>query len=296
MNGIICINKPQGFTSFDVIAKLRGILKIKRIGHAGTLDPMATGVLPVFVGRATKACDIMPDNHKAYTASFRLGTETDTQDSSGTVLKTFKADVSLEDINNKLKEFSGNIAQIPPMYSAVSVNGKRLYELARAGIEIERKPRNIFVKSLLLEEYNQLTCEGVLKIECSKGTYVRTIIYDIGRSLGCGAVMTALERTSSNGFDISECVTLGQVQEYADEGNADKLIVPIERVFIDFPEIHLDPKSAAMYRNGVKLTPDEYSAEVYNEGQKYRIFVPDNTFVGLAYIEDNYLRVYKNFT
>ena len=164
MNGIICINKPQGFTSFDVIAKLRGILKIKRIGHAGTLDPMATGVRPVFVGRATKACDIMPDNHKAYTASFRLGTETDTQDSSGTVLKTFKADVSLEDINNKLKEFSGNIAQIPPMYSAVSVNGKRLYELARAGIEIERKPRNIFVKSLLLEEYNQLTCEGALKI------------------------------------------------------------------------------------------------------------------------------------
>ena len=296
MNGIICINKPQGFTSFDVIAKLRGILKIKRIGHAGTLDPMATGVLPVFVGRATKACDIMPDNHKAYTASFRLGTETDTQDSSGTVLKTLKADVNREDINNKLKEFSGNIAQIPPMYSAVSVNGKRLYELARAGIEVERQPRNIFVKSLLLEEYNVLTCEGVLKIECSKGTYVRTIIHDIGQSLGCGAVMTALERTSSNGFDISECVTLGQVQEYADEGNADKLIIPIERVFIDFPEIHLDPKYASMYRNGVKLTPDEYSAEVYKEGHKYRVFAPDNTFIGLAYIEDNYLRVYKNFT
>ncbi len=296
MNGIICINKPQGFTSFDVIAKLRGILKMKRIGHAGTLDPMATGVLPVFVGRATKACDIMPDNHKAYTASFRLGTETDTQDSSGTVLKTLKADICPEEINGILKDFSGNIEQIPPMYSAVSVNGKRLYELARAGIEVERKPRNVFIKSLVLEEYNRLTGEGVLKIECSKGTYVRTIIHDIGQSLGCGAVMTALERTSSNGFDISECLTLEQVQKYSDEGNADSLIVPIDRVFIDFPEIHLDHKSAAMYRNGVKLRPDEYRADVYNEGQKYRIFNPDNTFVGLACIEDNYLRVYKNFT
>ena len=155
MNGILCINKPQGFTSFDVVAKLRGILKTKKIGHAGTLDPMATGVLPVFVGNATKACDIMPDSSKAYRASFKLGEQTDTQDSSGTVLKTSEVSCTASDIEKLLPEFTGDIMQVPPMYSAVSVNGKRLYELARQGIEVEREPRQITVFSLVLEEYSE---------------------------------------------------------------------------------------------------------------------------------------------
>ena len=161
MNGILCINKPQGFTSFDVVAKLRGILKTKKIGHAGTLDPMATGVLPVFVGNATKACDIMPDSSKAYRASFKLGEQTDTQDSSGTVLKTSEVSCTASDIEKLLPEFTGDIMQVPPMYSAVSVNGKRLYELARQGIEVEREPRQITVFSLVLEEYSEETKEGV---------------------------------------------------------------------------------------------------------------------------------------
>ena len=161
MNGILCINKPQGFTSFDVVAKLRGILKTKKIGHAGTLDPMATGVLPVFVGNATKACDIMPDSSKAYRASFKLGEQTDTQDSSGTVLKSFEVNCTASDIEKLLPEFTGDIMQVPPMYSAVSVNGKRLYELARQGIEVEREPRQITVFSLVLEEYSEETKEGV---------------------------------------------------------------------------------------------------------------------------------------
>ena len=189
MNGILCINKPQGFTSFDVAAKLRGMLKTKKIGHAGTLDPMATGVLPVFVGNATKACDIMPDSSKAYRASFRLGEQSDTQDSTGTILKTAEVNCTAADIEALLPKFRGEIMQIPPMYSAVSVNGKRLYELARQGIEVERESRNVTIYSLELLNFDEETQSGTLKVACSKGTYIRTLCEDIGNYLGTGGTL-----------------------------------------------------------------------------------------------------------
>ncbi|WP_044975255.1 tRNA pseudouridine(55) synthase TruB [Ruminococcus sp. HUN007] len=295
MNGILCINKPQGFTSFDVVAKLRGILKTRKIGHAGTLDPMATGVLPVFVGNATKACDIMPDSAKAYRASFRLGEQTDTQDSSGTVLKKCEVTCSAGDIEKLIPEFTGDIMQIPPMYSAVSVNGKRLYELARQGIEVERQPRKINVSSLILEEYSAETGEGVLYIECSKGTYIRTIIHDIGIRLGCGGVMTALVRTQSNGFTLSDCLTLEEVQALADEGAAEGKLLPVESVFESYPDIHLDADCTKLYRNGVKLFTRKIGLRNSDENVRYRVFSDEGKFMGLAFVKDDCLRVFKNF-
>jgi len=295
LNGILCINKPQGFTSFDVVAKLRGILKTKKIGHAGTLDPMATGVLPVFVGNATKACDIMPDSRKAYRASFRLGVTSDTQDSTGTVLSTAEVHCSAEDIEKLLPEFTGDIMQIPPMYSAVSVNGKRLYELARQGIEIEREPRPVTILALSLEEYSEETGEGVFMVECSKGTYIRTVIHDIGSRLGCGGVMTDLVRTVSNGFALSDTVTLDTVQQLADEGRAEALLMPVERVFEKLPDIHLDANCTKLYRNGVKLYTDRIGIRNKDETVRYRVFSDENTFMGLAFVKDGCLRVFKNF-
>lgn len=295
LNGILCVNKPQGFTSFDVVAKLRGILKTRRIGHAGTLDPMATGVLPVFVGTATKACDIMPDSRKAYRASFRLGEQTDTQDSTGTILKTSEVSCTAEDINRIIPEFTGDILQIPPMYSAVSVNGKRLYELARQGIEVEREPRQITVSSLVLEEYSEETGEGVFTVECSKGTYIRTIIHDIGNALGCGGVMTGLVRTVSNGFLLEDSVTLEEIQKLADEGKADTLFLPVERVFEKLPEIRLDADCTKLYRNGVKLYISKIGIHQTDESVRYRVFSYDGSFIGLAFVKDGCLRVFKNF-
>lgn len=297
MNGILCINKPEGFTSFDVVAKLRRILKTRKIGHAGTLDPMATGVLPVFVGGATKACDIMPDNTKSYRAGFKLGIQTDTQDITGTVLGEAHdvSDISEEKIKKELVNFTGDIMQIPPMYSAVSVNGKRLYELARQGIEVERKPRGISVKRLVLEEYDESKGEGVLFIECSKGTYIRTIIHDIGVSLGCGGVMTSLVRTSSNGFELSESVTLDTVQKYADEGRVEELFTPVERVFEELPLICLDKRNTQLYKNGVKLYIDKLGIENSTEDVRYRVVSYERKFMGLAFVKDGCLRVYKNF-
>ncbi|MCQ2464137.1 MAG: tRNA pseudouridine(55) synthase TruB [Oscillospiraceae bacterium] len=296
LNGILCVNKPQGFTSFDVVARLRGILKTRKIGHAGTLDPMATGVLPVFVGNATKACDIMPDSRKAYRASFRLGVTSDTQDSTGNVLSTSEVHCTADDIKNIIPKFTGDIMQIPPMYSAVSVNGKRLYELARQGIEIEREPRPVTVTSLSLAEFSEETGEGVLEVECSKGTYIRTIIHDIGTELGCGGVMTDLVRTVSNGFILSDSLTLEEIQKAADEGRAEELLMPVERVFGKYPEIHLDENCTKLYRNGVKLYAEKAGIRQKDENVRYRVFSDDDAFIGLAYVKEGCLRVFKNFS
>ena len=206
MNGILCVSKPQDFTSFDVVAKLRGILQMKRLGHGGTLDPMATGVLPVFVGTATKACDIMPDNSKSYIAGFRFGAVSDTQDIWGEVTEKSDNAVSRDDIEDILPCFIGNIMQLPPMYSAVQVNGQRLYDLARKGIEVERTPREVQINKLEILSYDENTREGTLSIECGKGTYVRTIISDMGDKLGTGGIMTSLVRTSSGGLDRKSVV------------------------------------------------------------------------------------------
>lgn len=293
--GIICVNKPRGFTSFDVIAKMRGILKMKRLGHAGTLDPMATGVLPVFAGRAAKACDILPNHDKTYEAGFRFGVTTDTQDFTGTVTRERPASVDAEKLENVLESFRGEIMQVPPMYSAVSVGGKRLYDLARKGIEVEREARPITVYSLELKEFDESDQSGILEISCSRGTYIRTLINDIGEALDCGGIMTSLVRTAACGFALADCVTLEQLQAAADNGeDFTKFVKPIESVFADLPTVQLSLPQERMYRNGVKLD----LSRVRTDGNGERISVyGESGFIGtaLADRENGVLRVEKNF-
>ena len=295
MNGILCMNKPEGFTSFDVIGKLRGILKIKRLGPAGTLDPMATGVLPIFVGNATKACDILPNNEKSYRASFRLGLVTDTQDITGEDLKRSEKKASEEELINVIPQFKGSIMQLPPMYSAVQVDGKRLYDLARKGIEVEREKREIFIDDIRLESFDEETQEGVLFIACSKGTYIRTIINDIGEVLGCGGIMTELVRLSSSGFILSQCHTFEEVEKARDEGRLEELIIPVSEVFRELPSLRLNKPQTSMYRNGVKLD----LSRVYNikDGEDvYAVYSFDGAFIGTASAdrEKGELRIGKN--
>lgn len=293
--GIICVNKPADFTSFDVIAKMRGILKMKRLGHAGTLDPMATGVLPVFAGRAAKACDILPDHDKSYRAGFRLGVTTDTQDSTGTVVSESNTDVSRTELLAVLENFRGEIEQIPPMYSAVSVNGKRLYELARQGMDVERPARKVTVYSLELLDYDGETRCGTLEISCSKGTYIRTVISDVGDALGCGGIMTSLVRTKACGFSLEDCVTIEQLQKTAaEDGDFSQYLKPIEGVFADFPALHLKGAQERMYRNGIKL--DLGRIPVDRNAERIRVY-GERGFIGTAVPdrENGVLRVERNF-
>ena len=295
MNGIICIDKPAGFTSFDVIAKLRGILKMRRLGHAGTLDPMATGVLPVFAGYATKACGILPDEEKIYLAEFQLGKVTDTQDSTGTVLETHDfPQVTLEQVLNALPH--GNILQIPPMYSAVSVNGKRLYELAREGKEIERKARPATVTLLNYSDWKPETGTGKLEIQCSKGTYVRTLIHDMGQTLGCGAVMTNLRRSQASGFQLKDCHTLEEIQKLADENRISEIFIPIEKAFQTLPKMLLNESQTTHYRHGVKLGLSQFKNQIQENQQRYAVYGTPDGFLGTAVIdsENDLLRIERN--
>lgn len=289
------MNKPSGFTSFDVIAKLRGILKIKRLGHSGTLDPIALGVLPVFIGNAAKACDILPDNSKSYRAEFKFGLSTDTQDITGKIIQQYDKKVSREDILEIIPAFTGDIFQIPPMYSAVQVNGKRLYDLARQGVEIERPKREIHIDSIKLENFNEETQSGTLFIICSKGTYIRTVINDIGNSLGCGGIMTSLVRTSTSGFTLDNCFTFEQVENAVKSDNIESLLIPIDSAFMIYPEIHLCEHQTKLYKNGVKLDLQRIK-NVLPQNDKYRVYGSDNKFIGLALAEhdNNILKVYKN--
>lgn len=295
LNGIICMYKPKGFTSFDVIAKLRGILKMKRLGHGGTLDPMAEGVLPVFAGRAAMACEMLPDHDKVYEGGFKLGLSTDTQDITGTITEEKGySRLSREEIEAALGSFRGDIMQIPPMYSAVSVNGKRLYELARQNITVERKPRPITVYSLELIEYDEEKGEGKLMISCSKGTYIRTLISDIGELLGTGAVMTSLVRTRACGFDISDCVTFEQLQAEVDRnGDFTRFVLPIEKVFRYLPQVYLTPEEERLYRNGIRLETKRICCSV--EGGRVRVY-GSSGFIGTAEITaEHILRSEKTF-
>ncbi len=295
MNGIIVVNKPKGFTSFDVIAKLRGMLHMKKIGHAGTLDPMATGVLPVFLGKATKACDILPIDEKSYIAGFKLGMKTDTQDITGKIVFEEKSYVTLDELDNKLKGFIGLIEQLPPMYSAVSVGGKRLYELARKGKSVERKPRKITVESCDILNFDEEEQTGVLKICCSKGTYIRTIIHDLGEVLKTGGVLTSLERTSSSGYDISQSRTLDEIQAMIDSGKGiEDAVYPIDGVFEKYEKIKLESEYTRLYKNGVRLRPEQVNAL---SGKIYRVYGNDNEFLGLAKscTEKNEFAILKNF-
>ncbi len=291
--GVILVNKPAGFTSFDVIAKMRGILKERRLGHSGTLDPMATGVLPVFVGKATKACDILPENEKSYLAGFCLGFSTDTQDTTGEARKKSDKKVSEAEIISVLQSFKGKIMQLPPMYSAVQVGGKRLYDLARQGIEVEREAREIEVFEIRLESFCEESQTGKLFVSCSKGTYIRTIINDLGEALGTFGAMSSLKRTSSQGFTIDNCLTLEEIEAIAHNGRIDDIIKPIDECFKAYPEIRLSEKQAGMYKNGIKLDKSRVSGA--DKAGFYRVYGEE--FLGLAEIrpDEEILRIYKNF-
>lgn len=272
-------------------------MKIRRLGHGGTLDPMAVGVLPVFVGTATKACDIMPDNTKSYRAGFRLGQITDTQDITGEVLASSDMPVSRDAIEAVIPDFVGDIMQLPPMYSAVQVNGQRLYDLARQGVEVERTPRQIHIDCLELVEYDENTREGTLEIYCGKGTYIRTIINDIGEKLGSGGIMTSLVRTSSGGFTLDECCTMEEIQQAADEDRLEELILPIERVFATLPRLRLNEVQTRMYKNGVKLDISRVQ-HIKPDKELYAVYGFDGGFIGTAFAdhENGILRVAKNLT
>ena len=253
---------------------------------------MATGVLPVFVGKATKACDILPDSDKAYEAGFKLGISTDTQDITGRVLTSSDKKVSREDVEAALCGFRGEIMQLPPMYSAVKVGGKRLYELARVGKEIEREPRKITVYEAELKEYGEETREGRLFISCSKGTYIRTIIHDLGAALGCGGAMTSLCRVRAAGFGIDECVTMEQLSEMPPE----EAVRPLIRAFEGYAKAHLDERCTAMYKNGVKLSSGQVGL-----GRTFKrdfcVLGSDGALLGIARInsaEDD-VRAVRNF-
>lgn len=283
-DGVIAIDKPEGFTSFDVVAKVRGMLHIRRVGHAGTLDPMATGVLPVFIGRGTKACDILPVQDKRYTAALRLGITTDTQDITGTVLEQRPVSVAREQMETILPRFLGEIRQIPPMYSAIKVNGQKLYELARKGQEVERKPRSVTIYALELLEQTGET-EFTLRCLCSKGTYIRTLCHDIGQALGCGGTMSSLRRTMAAGFTLEQAVALEEVQR---QGAA--LLLPTDSLFTDCPILPL--KSEGLERrvrcgNPIALpgTPDG----------TYRVYSRDGCFLCLSRAEHGTLTSIKNF-
>ena len=296
MNGILLIDKPKDFTSFDVIAKLRGMLKMRRLGHAGTLDPMATGVLPVFVGYATKACGILPNEDKIYIAEFQLGKVSDTQDSTGNILEIRDfSSVTESNISRVLPH--GTIMQIPPMYSAVKVDGKKLYELARQGKEIERKAKEITVYESRLLQFQEITGIGTVQIHCSKGTYVRTLIHDMGQGLGCGAIMTDLRRISASGFSIADCHTLDEIQKLADSGNIESVILPIAKAFDDLPKIHLDEKQTIHYKNGVKLGLSQLKHQL-SHAKRYSVYGMPDGFLGTAVtdFENDCLRIERNLS
>lgn len=282
-DGIVVIDKPEGWTSMDVCGRLRSLLREKRVGHSGTLDPMATGVLPVFVGQATKAIPFAENGRKEYRASLRTGLVTDTQDITGTVLSHSAAEATEEELRAVLPRFTGETEQLPPMYSAVKVNGKRLYELARRGETAERKPRRITIYEL---ELCGRTPEGdwELRVVCSKGTYIRTLCNDIGAALGCGGTMSALRRTAASGFALAEAVTIADVER---EGA--KLLRPLESMFSEYPEYRIG--DAETQRRCLCGNP--LRAQVVDG--TYRLLGTDGTFLALSRAENGVLTSIKNF-
>jgi len=309
ISGIINVRKEAGYTSFDVVALLRGITRQKKIGHTGTLDPDATGVLPVCFGAATKLCDYLTDKVKEYEATFKLGIETDTQDISGTVISErnvtmvnitdSEAYISREKLEECIMSFIGKIEQIPPMYSAIKVDGKKLYELAREGKEVERKPRSIEIFGIEIKSIDEENCEAVIRVECSKGTYIRTLCYDIGRKLGCGATMTSLVRTKSGNFELEDALTIEQIEDMLVDipfeielpARRDKRLrkardpekvakalesvtIPVDKVFENYPELQVEGEQLRRVLNGNYVNHDYI-------GDCIRVYGPDRRFLAI---------------
>jgi len=283
MNGIVIIDKPAGWTSQDVVSKLRGVLQTRRIGHGGTLDPMATGVLPVFVGRATRGVEFFEHADKTYEAVLRLGVLTDTEDITGTVLERRNVAVTKEQLLNVLEQFRGQIQQIPPMYSAIKINGQKLYDLARKGKEVERKPRQITIFCLECLDFDGQTAK--LLVHCSKGTYIRTLCKDIGMALGCGGCMEQLRRVSAGGYAIEQAVSM---EEITQSSQPQQYLLPVDSLFSQYPAIKLTAKQTLRCRNG-----NAFSVSA-GEGT-YRAYTEDGEFLMLAKVENGVMSTIKSF-
>lgn len=289
MNGILLIDKPQGWTSHDVVGKLRGLLRERRIGHSGTLDPMATGLLVVFVGRATRAVEFAESDAKQYLAGLRLGIETDTQDITGNVLRQTNRTVTHEELQAILPRFTGQINQIPPMYSAIKVNGQKLYDIARRGGEVERKPRQITIHSLELADNSGLEPgDFCLDVTCSKGTYIRTLCQDIGQALGTGGTMSSLRRVRAGGFHLRDALTIQQVEEAAKEGRAEHLLLPVDCLFAQHEKLVLTDKQTKR-----TLVGGQFSVSV-SDGV-YRFYGSDGAFLALGQVEQGVASTIKSF-
>lgn len=295
MNGVLVVDKPQEFTSFDVVAVVRKLSVQKKIGHTGTLDPNATGVLPLLLGNATKAQDIVPNHDKEYVAGFKLGITTDTLDIWGQVKSETESAVKQSEIEEIIEKFTGEITQIPPMFSAVSVGGQRLYDLARKGVEVERKPRKVTVYELELESFDEQSQSGTLRVKCSKGTYIRTLIDDIGAEFKVGAVMTALRRTMACGFEIENALTLDEIKELPKEELESKLM-STESLFYAYPELYVTDAQANRFHNGGALDIQRTKLADKNvpDGSIYRV-KGLKKFLGLGIIKDNSIKIYKHF-
>ncbi len=298
INGIINVYKEKGYTSHDVVAKLRGILKQKKIGHTGTLDPDAEGVLPVCLGNATKLCDILTDRSKTYQAVLLLGTTTDTQDITGTVLSERPVTAEEEEIRKAILSFQGSYEQIPPMYSALKIGGKRLYELAREGIEVPREARKVEIHSIEIEELDILTGQVILTVDCSKGTYIRTLCHDIGEQLGCGGCMKSLLRTRAGEFYISKSLKINEIADKINEGNLDEYIKKADEMFAVYPGINVKQEFDKQLYNGNFLSADQIIQEDINiSAERIRVYDWQGNFVGLyeGRPDERIMKPYKMF-
>ena len=280
MTGIICLDKPCDMTSFMAVKRASRILGVKKAGHTGTLDPMATGVLVIMLGHCTRFIELLPEHRKSYTARVKLGLTTDTLDITGEVLSENEVNVTFEELLSVAEKYKGVILQTPPMYSALKKDGERLYDLARKGIEIEREQRQITIEKLEIYDFNGT--EFSMDVTCSAGTYIRSLCDDIGRDLHCGAVMTALRRTEANGFSIENSVTLEELEKLVSENNAESVITSVEKALTSYPQIKVSKPQANRFRNGGELGYERLRGN-FPVGI-YRVYSPEKEFLGLGEI------------
>ena len=287
MNGIIIIDKPQEWTSNDVVSRLRRVFNTRRIGHGGTLDPMATGVLPVFVGRATRGVEFFEHAEKTYETVLRFGITTDTEDTTGKILTEQEVHLTREELEAVLPRFRGEIMQVPPMYSALKVNGQKLYDLARKGREVERQPRPITIHELTLMDFAGNVAK--LRVRCSKGTYIRTLCKDIGQALGCGGCMAELRRVQAGEYTLEGSVPLYELLKISEAGeDVEHLLRPVDSMFVSTPKLTLNQKQARLVRNGNGFPCDAAPG-------KYRVYSPEGEFLALCKCEDCVMSTIKSF-
>ena len=287
MNGIVIVDKPQEWTSNDVVSRLRRVFNTRRIGHGGTLDPMATGVLPVFVGRATRGVEFFEHAEKVYETTIRFGLTTDTEDITGKVLTEAEVSLTEEDVLNVLPRFRGEILQVPPMYSAIKVNGQKLYDLARKGREVERQPRPITIHELELLEF--AGSEARLRVRCSKGTYIRTLCKDIGEALGCGGCMAALRRVEAGEYTLEGSIPLRQLLDISEAGeDVEHLLRPVDTMFTSHEKLSLNEKQARLVKNGNAFASDCADGT-------YRVYAPDGALLALCKAEGGKVSTIKSF-